>query len=135
MATITSNTAFKDAILDGSDDINSMFDAGTLTIRTGTAPGAGNSATGTVLATFTIGATQWSAASSGQRLITATITDSSADNTGTAGHFRLASSTGTYVIEGDATATGGGGAMELVTTSIVATQPVDLTAFTFSLTH
>jgi hypothetical protein len=135
MATITSNTAFKDAILDGSDDINSMFDAGTLTIRTGTAPGAGNSATGTVLATFTIGAAQWSAASSGQRTITATITDSSADNTGTAGHFRLASSTGTYVIEGDATATGGGGAMELVTTSIVATQPVDLTAFTFSLTH
>jgi hypothetical protein len=135
MATITSNTAFKDAILDSTPDINTMFNAGSLTIRTGTAPGAGNSATGTVLATFTIGATQWSAASSGQRLITATITDSSADNTGTAGHFRLESSTGTYVIEGDATATGGGGAMELVTTSIVATQPVDLTAFTFSLTH
>jgi len=135
MATITSNTAFKDAILDSTPDINTMFNAGSLTIRTGTAPGAGNSATGTVLATFTIGAAQWSAASSGQRTITATITDSSADNTGTAGHFRLASSTGTYVIEGDATATGGGGAMELVTTSIVATQPVDLTAFTFSLTH
>jgi hypothetical protein len=135
MATITSNTAFKDVILDGSDDINTMFDAGNITIRTGTAPGAGNAATGTVLATFTIGAAQWNAASSGARTITATITDSSADNTGTAGHFRLVSSTGTYVVEGDATATGGGGAMELITTSIVATQPVDLTAFTFTLTH
>jgi len=135
MATITSNTAFKDVILDGSDDINTMFDAGNITIRTGTAPGAGNAATGTVLATFTIGAAQWDAASSGARTITATITDSSADNTGTAGHFRLVSSTGTYVVEGDATATGGGGAMELITTSIVATQPVDLTAFTFTLTH
>lgn len=135
MATITSNTAFKDAILNASPDINTMFNAGTLTIRTGTAPGAGNAATGTVLATFTIGAAQWSAAASGERTITATITDASADATGTAGHFRLASSTNTYVLEGDCTVVGGGGAMELITTSIVATQPVDVTAFTFSVTH
>jgi hypothetical protein len=135
MATITSNTAFKNAVLDATPDINTMFNAGSLTIRTGTAPGAGNSATGTVLATFTIGAAQWSAASSGARALTATLTDASADNTGVAGHFRLASSTGTYVLEGDATAVGGGGAMELITTSIVATQPVDLTTFTFTVTH
>jgi hypothetical protein len=135
MAIITSNTAFKNAILDATPDINTMFDAGSLTIRTGAGAGAGNSATGTVLATFTIGAAQWNAASSGARTITATLTDSSADNTGVAGHFRLASSTGTYVLEGDATAVGGGGAMELITTSIVATQPVDLTTFTFTVTH
>jgi hypothetical protein len=132
---ITSNTAFKDALLDGSDDLNSMFDAGTITIRTGTAPGAGNAATGTVLATFTVGAAQWNAASSGSRTITATLTDASADNNGVAGHFRLASSTGTYVLEGDATAIGGGGAMELITTTIIAGQPIDLTAFTFTLGH
>jgi hypothetical protein len=135
MAIITSNTAFKNAILDATPDINTMFDAGSLTIRTGAGAGAGNSPTGTVLATFTIGAAQWNAASSGARTITATLTDSSADNTGVAGHFRLASSTGTYVLEGDATAVGGGGAMELITTSIVATQPVDLTTFTFTVTH
>lgn len=135
MATITSNTAFKNAILDATPDINTMFDGGNLTIRTGAGAGAGNPATGTVLATFTIGAAQWNAASSGARTITATLTDSSADNTGVAGHFRLASSTGTYVLEGDATAVGGGGAMELITTSIVATQPVDLTTFTFTVTH
>jgi hypothetical protein len=135
MATITSNEAFKNAILDGTPDINTMFDAGSITIRTGAAPGAGNAATGTVLATFTVGAMQWNAASSGARTITATLTDASADDDGTAGHFRLASSTGTYVLEGDATAIGGGGAMELITTSIIAGQPVDLTAFTFSLEH
>jgi hypothetical protein len=135
MATITSNTAFKNAILDATPEINTMFNGGTITIRTGTAPGAGNAATGTVLATFTVGAAQWNAASSGARAITATLTDASADNTGTAGHFRLASSTGTYVLEGDATAIGGGGAMELITTSIIATQPVDLTQFTFTLGH
>lgn len=135
MAVITSNAAFKNAILNGTPDINTMFNAGNITIRTGSAPGAGNAATGTVLATFTIGAAQWNAASGGERTITATITDASADNTGTAGYFRLTSSTGTYVLEGDCTATGGGGAMELITLSIVATQPVDLNQFTFTLTH
>lgn len=135
MAVITSNTAFKNAILDATLDINTMFNGGSLTIRTGAGPGAGNPTTGTVLASFTIGAAQWNAASSGARTITATLTDASADNTGVAGHFRLASSTGTYVLEGDATAVGGGGAMELITTSIIATQPVDLTTFTFTVTH
>lgn len=135
MATITSNDAFKNAVLDATDDVNGLFDAGSVDIRTGTAPGAGNVATGTVLATFAVTSSTWAAASSGARALTATLTDASADNTGTAGYFRLASSTGTYVLEGDATVTGGGGAMELVTTSIVATQPVDLTQFTFTLTH
>lgn len=135
MAVITSNTAFKNAILDGTPDINTMFNAGNITIRTGAAPGAGNAATGTVLATFAVGAAQWNAASSGQRTLTATITDASADNTGTAGYFRLTSSTGTYVLEGDCTVNGGGGAMELITLSIIATQPIDLTQFTFTLTH
>lgn len=135
MATITSNDAFKNAVLDATDDVNGLFDAGSVEIRTGTAPGAGNAETGTVLATFAVTSSTWAAASSGARALTATLTDASADNTGTAGYFRLASSTGTYVLEGDATVTGGGGAMELVTTSIVATQPVDLTQFTFTLTH
>lgn len=135
MATITSNAAFKNAVLNATPELNVAFNAGTLTLRTGSAPGAGNAATGTVLVTFAIGVSTWNSASSGSRTLVATLTDASADNTGTAGHFRLASSTGTYVLEGDVTAVGGGGAMEMVTTSIVATQPVDLTQFTFSVTH
>ena len=130
---ITSTAAFKNALLDGTPSIGSMFDGGTLTIRTGTAPGASNAATGTVLATFAITSSTWAAASSGSRALTATLTDSSADNSGTAAHFRLANST--YVLEGTCTATGAGGDMELVTTSITAGQPVDLTAVTFTLAH
>lgn len=133
MAVITANTAFKNALLNATPDINTMFSGGALTIRTGAAPGAGNAPTGSVLVTCTIGVSQWAAAASGQRALTATLTDTSADATGTAGYFRLTSSTSTYVVEGDCTAVGGGGAMELLTTGIVATQPVDITQFTFTL--
>jgi hypothetical protein len=130
---LTSTAAVKNALLDGSVTIDTMFNGGTLTIRSGAAPGAGNAATGVVLATFAITNTTWVAASNGQRSLFATLTDSSADNSGTAGHFRLANST--YVVEGTVTATGAGGDMELVTTSITAGQPVDLTAVTFTLAH
>ena len=43
---ITLNTTCKNTLLDGLD---STFNSGTLEIRSGTAPGAGNAATGTVL--------------------------------------------------------------------------------------
>lgn len=128
---ITTSTAFKNALLDGSPTIGTMFNGGTLTIRTGAAPGAGNAATGTVLASFAITSSTWAAAANGQRALVATLSDASADASGTAAHFRLAN--GTYVVEGTVTATGGGGDMELVTTAIVATQPVDLTAVTFEV--
>ena len=128
---LTFSTAFRNALLDGSTTIDTMFNGGTLTIRSGAAPGASNAATGTALASFAITSTTWAPASNGQRALVATLTDSSADATGTVGHFRLAN--GTYVIEGTVTATGAGGDMELVTTSIVATQPVDLTAVTFEV--
>jgi len=131
---ITTTTAFLDAVLDGSPDLNALFNGGVLEIRTGTAPGATNAATGTVLATFVPNATQWAPAANGQRGLTTTLTDASAAATGTAGYFRLRDSTGVYVVEGDCTAVGGGGDMQLITTSIVATQPIDLTAFTFLLT-
>lgn len=130
---LTSTAALKNALLDGSVTLGAMFDGGTLTIRSGSAPGAANAATGTVLATFAITNTTWAAASNGQRALTATLSDSSADASGTAGHFRVAN--GTYVIEGTVTTVGGGGDMELITTAIVATQPVDLTAVTFILSH
>jgi len=48
---ITTNTTLENTILDGFD---TACNSGTLEIRTGAAPGAGNSATGTVLATITL---------------------------------------------------------------------------------
>ena len=127
---ITTNTSLANLILDA---IDATFNSATLTIRTGSAPGANNTATGTVLATITTPADAFAAASSRTKVKAGTWEDTSADATGTAAHFRLTN--GTQVLEGTVTATGGGGDMELVTTSLVATQPVTISAFTLTSTN
>lgn len=125
---ITTNTTFKNTILDGFD---TAFNSGTLEIRTGSAPGAGNAATGTVLATITLPADAFAAASGGTKAKSGTWQDASADATGTAGHWRMTG--GSNIVEGTVTATGGGGDMELDSTSITSGQTVTITAFTFSV--
>ncbi len=125
---ITTNTTFKNTVLDGFD---SAFNSGTLEIRTGSAPGAGNAATGTVLATITLPADALAAASGGTKGKNGTWQDASADATGTAAHWRMTG--GSNIVEGTVTATGGGGDMELDSTSITAGQTVTITAFTFSI--
>jgi len=99
---------------------------GTLKIYTGSQPATpGDTATGTLLATVTLGA--WTAASSG----TASGADPASVNaaaTGTAGWFRAAKSDGTVVLDGDVTATGAGGVMQLSSTSLVSGGAVDITA-------
>lgn len=104
-----------------------------LKIRTGAAPGIGNADSGTVLATLTLPSDWMAAASSNSKAKSGTWEDASADATGTAGHFRLYASDGTtQKIEGTVTATGGGGDLELDSTSITAGQPVTITAFTLA---
>lgn len=115
------------------DSIDATFNSGTLTIRTGTAPGAGNAATGTVLATITFPADAFNAAASRQKTITATVQDLSADATGTAGHYRLVNSGGTRVLEGSVGV--GSGELQLSTLSFVAGGTVSITAFTLGLTN
>lgn len=125
---ITLNTTLKNTILDGFD---SAFNSATLEIRSGSAPGAGNTATGTVLASITAPADAFAAASGGTKAKNGTWSDSSADATGTAGHFRMTS--GSNVIEGTVTATGGGGDIELDSTSIAAGQVVTITSLSWSV--
>lgn len=125
---ITTNTTFKNTVLDGFD---TAFNSGTLEIRTGSAPGAGNTATGTVLATITLPADAFAAASGGTKAKAGTWQDASADATGTAAHFRMTG--GSNIVEGTVTATGGGGDMELDSVSITAGQVVTITGFTFSV--
>jgi hypothetical protein len=104
---------------------------GTLKIYTGSQPATpGDTATGTLLATVTTGA--WGSASAG----TAAGADPAsvtAVATGTAGWFRAASSGGTAVFDGDVTATGGGGTMQLSSTSIVSGGAVDITALSITM--
>lgn len=104
-----------------------------LKIRTGAAPGIGNADSGTVLATLTLPSDWMAPASSNSKAKSGTWEDASADATGTAAHFRLYASDGTtQKIEGTVTATGGGGDLELDSTSITAGQPVTITGFTLA---
>lgn len=103
-------------------------------IRTGTVPA--NCATadsGTVLATINLPSDWMAAASGGSKAKSGTWEDTSADNTGTAGHFRIYASDGTTVhAQGTVTATGGGGDLTLDNTSIASGQTVTITSFTIS---
>lgn len=105
-----------------------------LKIRTGAQPA--NCATadsGTVLATLNLPSDWMAAASSGSKAKSGTWEDLSADNTGTAAHFRVYASDGTTCgIQGSITATGGGGDMTLDNTSIASGQTVTITSFTLT---
>ena len=105
-----------------------------LKIRTGAAPANCAAAdTGTVLATLNLPSDYLAAASSGTKAKTGTWQDTSADNTGTAAHWRLYASDGTTCgAQGTCTATGGGGDLELDSTSITAAQQVTITSWTFT---
>ena len=105
-----------------------------LTIRTGAQPAnCGTANSGTVLATLTLPSDWMNAASGGTKTLLGTWQDASSDNTGTAAHFRIHDSGGTVChMQGSITAPGGGGDMELTTTSLVATQPFSITTFTLT---
>jgi hypothetical protein len=103
-------------------------------IRTGTVPtNIGDVDSGTVLATITLPADWMNAASSGQKTLNGTWSDTSADATGTAGHFRIYASDGTTQhMQGTVTATGGGGDLTLNNTSITSGGTVTITSFTWT---
>lgn len=105
-----------------------------LKIRTGAAPATCATAdSGTVLATLTLPSDWMAAASSGSKAKSGTWEDTSADNTGTAAHFRLYASDGTTChAQGTVTATGGGGDMTVDNTSFAAAQSFTITGFTLT---
>lgn len=105
-----------------------------LKILSGAAPANCAAAdTGTVGITATLPSDWMSNASSGSKAKLGTWQDTSADNTETAGYFRLYDSTGTTChLQGTITATGGGGDMTLDNVSIAAGQSVTITGFTLT---
>ena len=104
-----------------------------LTIRTAAPPAncaAANA--GTVLATITLPSDWMAAASGGNKIISgAPWTDSSADNSGTAVHFRIHDSSGTTCHMQGIVGVGTGD-LQLTTTTITAGQPVTVTSFTLT---
>lgn len=105
-----------------------------LRIRTGAPPANCAAAdTGTVLATLTLPSDWMAAAASGSKVMSGTWQDSSADDTGTAAHFRLYDSAGTTChLQGTVTITSGGGDMEVDNTSFATGQSFTITTFTLT---
>lgn len=119
--------------------IATQFPAGArLQIYTGTAPAITAAPTGTLLAEITLPTSPWAAASA--RAIAKNGTWSvTAVAAGTAGWFRMLDASATdgnlasntnQRLQGDVTATGGGGGMTLDNTNIASGQTVTVTGFT-----
>lgn len=131
-AALQYSTAVRNAQLDALE--STIGTSAVLKIRTGAVPANCAAAdSGTVLATLNLPSDWMAAASSGSKALTGTWQDTSADNTGTAAHFRIYASDGTTCgLQGTVTATGGGGDIELQNTSIATGQSITITAFTIS---
>ena len=114
-----------------ADAVCALANSGKLRIYSGTQPADPDSAATTLLAELTLGATAFGAAVAGVATANAITGDTSADSTGTATWFRVLKSDGTTKLfdgsVGTATAD-----LILSTTSIVATAPVSVSAFTYT---
>lgn len=103
-----------------------------LKIRTGAQPANVAAAdSGSVLATLTLPSDWLAAAGSGQKAKAGTWEDTSADASGTAGHFRIYASDGTTAhIQGSVGQ--GSGDLSLDNVTIVAGQKITITGFTLT---
>lgn len=123
------------------DTILSAIDAagaGSLVIYSGTPPADADTALSgnTVLATLALPNPAFGNAVDGAPNAVATgnaIAQVNASATGTATFFRYLENGGTTIIQGDVTATGGGGAMQVNTTSFVSGVAVTVTASTATM--
>jgi len=126
------STAVANAMLDQIE--TTISTSPVLEIRTGSAPADCSQAdSGTLLASLTLPSDWMAAASGGSKAKSGTWQDTSADNSGTAAHYRLKASGGTVHSQGTVTATGGGGDLTLDNTNISAGQSVTITSWTWSI--
>ena len=105
-----------------------------MTVSSGTVPADCASAnTGTVLATMILPTNWLDTPALGSIVLSGTWQDLSADDSGTAGYFRLHQSDGTVChMQGTVTQTGAGGDMQLDNTNIAVGQQITITAFTIT---
>lgn len=93
---------------------------------------ATSSAFSTILSTLQFANPSFGSASAGVITANAIAPDTNAANTGTAANFRLQDRNGTEVLRGTVTATGGGGDIQLSSTSITAGDTVSITSMTYT---
>ena len=134
--TIQLDVATRNARLDTFESTNGTSCA--LEMRTGAQPATcATAGSGTILATINLPSDWMAAASGGSKAKSGTWQDASADNTGTAAHFRLYNSQATKdnttcFMQGSVTATGGGGDMTVDNTSFASGQQFTVTSFTLT---
>lgn len=98
MISTLARNAMADALV---DLIDAGASAGTIVIRTSTAPAATTDAdSGTLLATLTFTDPAYGNAASGTAQEASITSDASIDATGTAGYFRIKDSDGTVIMQG-----------------------------------
>lgn len=126
------STSVRNARLDAVE--STVGTSAVLKIKSGSAPANCAAAdSGTVLATLSLPSNWMADAASGAKALLGTWQDASADNAGTAAHFRIYDSGGTTChLQGTVTATGGGGDMTIDNTSLAAGQQVNVTSFTLT---
>ena len=128
LSTDTRNKAC-DAIV---DDIDAGAAAGTIAIRTGSQPtNVGDSDTGTLLGTLTFSDPAFGSSSSGTATASSITSDTNADNSGTAGHFRIKDSDGNIVADG--TCGQGSGDLSFDNNVIVAGGTIAISSFSVSV--
>lgn len=128
LSTDTRNKAC-DAIV---DDLDAGAGAATVGIRTGTQPtNVGDADTGTLLGTLIGSDPMFGAASSGVATASAITSDTTADNSGTAGHARFKDSDGNIVM--DCTCGQGSGDISFDNNVIVAGGVIAISAMTVTV--
>lgn len=130
--TIQHSVAVRNARLDAIE--STIGTAPILEIRTGAQPAnCAASDSGTLLASITLPSDWMAGAASGSKAKSGTWQDSSANATGTAGHFRIKDSGGTTCHQqGSVTVTGGGGDLQVDNTSFATGQSFTVTAYTLT---
>ena len=136
MATRISTAAAKAACDALVDLLDGGSGAGYIEVRTGSQPATvATAASGTLLGTLTLSDPAFGNASTASPSVAtanAITSDTTADATGTAGWCRAYDSAGTAIIDGSATATGGGGDFEFDSVSIVAGGTIAMSSWTVS---
>ena len=114
-----------------ADAEGALLDGGTIQIRTGAQPTAvDDAAQGTLLGTLTFANPAFGSASSGVATADTITSDTSADNSGTAGHARLLKSGG--AIHSDATCGQGSGDFDFDNNVIVAGGTIAVSSLTLT---
>jgi hypothetical protein len=142
MAAIKINTAARNAM---ATALAALVDGGSgpgvLRIYSGAQPASpATSPSGTLLAEVTLNDPAFGSPATGVITLSVSpaLSDASANNSGTAGYARIcdsteAAGTGLGVVDGAVTATGGGGFVELSSTSVTSGNPVNITSGTITV--